>query len=246
MAAVSYYDRTNRALKLARRSGAVWTVETVDDAGDVGAASSVAFDLAGEPAIAYTDASDAVKLALWNGTAWVPEVVDGNARATFVGLAFDAGGEPAVGYVDLITGGLRVARRDGPGWLAEEAGNDRAGASGGFAIDSGGSDTFVWYHVCQEALMLSRSGGTPAPYRLHRGTVAALVAGWRQTALPLSAANDDETAPFPWPTAAPGSYDDAVAPAAALVMYRLLDDLSQPTGAAVRCVRAGGSVRVSW
>ncbi len=51
---VSYYDRTNRALKLASREGtSPWTIRTIDDSLDAGRYTAIAVDDGGRIAIAY-------------------------------------------------------------------------------------------------------------------------------------------------------------------------------------------------
>ena len=54
---ISYYDAIKGDLKLARRDGTVWIVQTVDSSGDVGQYSSLALDAVGCPHISYYDAT---------------------------------------------------------------------------------------------------------------------------------------------------------------------------------------------
>jgi hypothetical protein len=50
---IAYYDQTNGALKLARRTGGSWDNIVVDDTGDSGRYASLVLDSAGRPVIAY-------------------------------------------------------------------------------------------------------------------------------------------------------------------------------------------------
>ena len=62
---ISYYDAAAGALKYASRSaGGVWTIQTVDDVGDVGWYSSLVLDSQNRPIISYLDGtSQALKIA---------------------------------------------------------------------------------------------------------------------------------------------------------------------------------------
>ncbi len=64
---ISYYDAATTSLKYASRAGGVWTVQTVDSAGDVGAYSSLKLDSSDRPIISYYDATtSALKIAYGN------------------------------------------------------------------------------------------------------------------------------------------------------------------------------------
>ncbi len=56
--AMSYYDVTNRDLKIARFAAIFWAITTVDSVGSVGKYTSLAFDSFDEPAISYYDATN--------------------------------------------------------------------------------------------------------------------------------------------------------------------------------------------
>jgi MYXO-CTERM domain-containing protein len=102
--AVAYYDRTNKALKLARLSDGEWSVERVDGAAgaDVGRYAKLVFD-GGAPAIAYLVIEPAasgfitsrLKLATKSGGSWAFEDVVVNA-ATPCRAAFCQGGTVCV------------------------------------------------------------------------------------------------------------------------------------------------------
>ena len=51
---VSYYDKTQTALKFAHRTGGMWSIHTVDDIGDAGRYTSLVLDATSQPVIAYS------------------------------------------------------------------------------------------------------------------------------------------------------------------------------------------------
>jgi len=117
--AISYYDATNGDLKYARYNGSKWVgaaasssvPDTVDNSGDVGRYTSLAFDGSGNPAISYYDATnDDLKYAHWNGTVWEREPVDSAGDVgSYTSLAFDSSGNPAISYHDATNGDLKYA-----------------------------------------------------------------------------------------------------------------------------------------
>src|SRR5207247_9870505 len=57
-----------------------WRLETLEHGGLVGTHSSLAVDPAGSPAISYQEKlgwNTGLRLASWNGSAWVTERIDG-------------------------------------------------------------------------------------------------------------------------------------------------------------------------
>ncbi len=77
---VSYYDRTNKALKYAKFDGVAWSTYTVDSYGDAGAGSALALDGSGSVHIVYRAAETGdLRAAHWTG-AGVPAPMGGNAR----------------------------------------------------------------------------------------------------------------------------------------------------------------------
>ncbi len=133
--AISYRTGGRKGgLKVARRSGSVWTTEVVEGAG--ARYSSLAFDLSGNPAVAYSDDIDGdgwldtLKFTRWNGSSWDIEIVDTGpvGYGVFATLAFDPAGNPSVAHRG--TGQMRFFRWDGSNWVQEEIDNTTQGVNG--------------------------------------------------------------------------------------------------------------------
>ena len=125
------------ALKFAERSGATWTVKSIESSArnDV---TSLKF-YGGEPAISYYvtttpkkgPAVSTLKLARRNGTTWTKTSVGTGVR--YSSLAFDGAGNPAIAYAgdangDGFADSLRLARLVGGTWSVETINNDSRGA----------------------------------------------------------------------------------------------------------------------
>jgi hypothetical protein len=66
---VSYYDKTNSALKYACQEGTTWETQIVDNLGAAGMYTSLAFDSHFNPHISYYDEGmGSLKYASWTGT----------------------------------------------------------------------------------------------------------------------------------------------------------------------------------
>jgi hypothetical protein len=116
---ISYYDFSNRDLKLAHCNDAncaTRTITTVDNADDVGRYSSLVLDASGQPVISYYDGSTnaALKLAHCNDANCAAKTITSVDSAGNVGqhtsLALDASGQPVISYYDQINGDLKLAR----------------------------------------------------------------------------------------------------------------------------------------
>lgn len=106
---VSYYDVTNKDLKLAiRDSSGAWTTQTVDSAGDVGMYSSVTLDGSGRPTIAYFQRAGAIGATACSAAAGSP-----NDLITGVKLAVAHSASPA-STSDWSTSFVECAARPPP------------------------------------------------------------------------------------------------------------------------------------
>ncbi len=116
---IAFYDANDGDLKYAKWTpGVEWTIETVDDAGDVGQNVSLALTSAGRPRIAYYDATNGdLKYAAWDGGAWTTETVDDTGDVgQFASIDLDAADKPHITYLDYTNGDLKYA-----GWTASWA-----------------------------------------------------------------------------------------------------------------------------
>jgi hypothetical protein len=113
---MSYQDQTTDDLKYARKSGGIWTIETVDgSANDVGYYTSIALDAQGNPRMSYQDqTTDDLKYARKLGGVWTTETADASANEVglFTSLALDPLGNPHISYHDITTGDLKYAVGD--------------------------------------------------------------------------------------------------------------------------------------
>jgi hypothetical protein len=118
--------------------------------------NSIALDPnSGYPRIAYSDFGDKgiLQYAVWTGSAWDIELVDGvegvDQLGDYCSLALDVSGIAHISYVDLNNGSLKYARRTGSPWEIEVVdGPGLVGPSGSYtslALDSAGN-THISYH----------------------------------------------------------------------------------------------------
>lgn len=165
-----------RDVRYACKDGGGWNIDLVDKTGGT-FGTSLAYDAAGNPAIAYAVSgrkSDDVKLARWTGTTWTSSVVETEtSMCNYVSLAFDAAGSPSIAYTIHATGGtqcgtLVFARWDGTAWIREVVDTAVAGGSVGIY------DSLAYDPITGEAaISYSASDGTTGP-RLARRTAS----GW--------------------------------------------------------------------
>jgi hypothetical protein len=146
---------TPAGLKLAQRSGSTWTAEMVDSQG--GSFPFLAYDLNGNPAIAYQPPSNnAIKLARKIGGSWNLQVVEsgGTNWGRYASVAFNpVTGHPAV-YHGSVTFNMpaqaakRFVQWDGSAWVAEAVVSTQGGttsAYGGMLAYDPGGDPIVCY-----------------------------------------------------------------------------------------------------
>ena len=114
-------------LKFADWNGSSWSIQTLEKANAYNDVTSHAYDLSGNPAVAYrlTGNKAAIKLARRSGSAWTLQVVEAGAGARYNSLAFDpVTGYPAVAYSDDIDrdnwlDSAKFAYWDGTSWQIE-------------------------------------------------------------------------------------------------------------------------------
>jgi PKD repeat protein len=130
---VSYRDDTDTALKYAYYVGAGgncgpasdWQCDTVDSSGNVGRATSLALDAAGNPHISYYNITNAdLKYAYYVGAGgncgpasdWQCDTVDSSGNVgRYSSLALDTSGQPHISYRDSTNNDLKYAHYIGAG-----------------------------------------------------------------------------------------------------------------------------------
>jgi hypothetical protein len=160
--ALTYYDTATTELRYAARTGDTWSIETVDADGDVGRYSSLAFDTAGTPHVAYyeltTNTGGAIRYATLTADGWVVETIDtlDQVRPGFTGarriasLAVDSTGVPHVAYSDEA--GLHYATRTDAGWDTVQIvtpGNSPLGQLVSLAIDTSDRPHITFFELTE-------------------------------------------------------------------------------------------------
>ena len=141
----------------------------------------------------------------------------------------------------FLQAGLEYAGWTGSGWeyeVVDSVGCSQSTRSLGYDRDG---HPLIVYHQAQSLAIASPFG----PATLHRG-VSLLEPGWKTSALPLASWNDDETSPFPVATESPGTTDDNAAPAAPLLLYRLLWSGDRPARNTLRLVKQAATIHLSY
>jgi hypothetical protein len=117
---VSYYDNTNRDLKVAKCVNAACTgsatITIVDSVGFVGLYTSIAIGSDGLPAVSYYDGTNgSLKVAkcanaACTGSATITTVDIGGDVGQYTSIAIGTDGLPVVSYYDFSNGRLKVAK----------------------------------------------------------------------------------------------------------------------------------------
>lgn len=123
---VAYYDRAWGRLQLATRSGDTWSVETVDDSGDVGQWPDLVMD-GSTLHIAYQDVTNQdLELASGQPGAWTTQTLDaGDGVGADTAIWVD-GGKVGTFYFDGKNNDLKVAQDGGSGFATRTVGSDGA------------------------------------------------------------------------------------------------------------------------
>lgn len=160
--ALTYYDTATSELRYATRTGDTWSIETVDADGDVGRYSSLAFDTAGTPHVAYyelqTNSGGAIRYATLTADGWTVETIDtlDQVRPGFTGarriaaVAIDSAGIPQVTYSDEA--GLHYAARTDAGWDTAQIvtpGDSPLGQLVSLAIDGSDRPHITFFELTQ-------------------------------------------------------------------------------------------------
>ncbi len=149
-------------------AGGAWTMQTVDATGYAGSDSSIALDSAGHPKIAYTRSDGSVnslRLAEWNGTAWVTSEV---LAATFVGhhtLQLGAGDVPMIAWYDSVAKASKLTTRTSGTWSTQII-DALPSASPFFTLHPNGTPAFCYPRSVSSA----PSAAQELVYRLGVGT----------------------------------------------------------------------------
>ncbi|MCH8340431.1 MAG: hypothetical protein IIA51_02615 [Chloroflexi bacterium] len=169
--AVVYYNDRDQQLEFASLGADGWSVEVVDNQGDVGRYASLIFDTDGTPHIAYYVAesreSGTVRHAWQDTSGWQIEAVGTlqNIRMGSPGarkitsLAFDGEGTLHLAYTDRDQ--LIYAQKTDEGWIGQEVvepGSVVLGQLVELAIDADGSPHLIWYEAADIVRYAAGSG----------------------------------------------------------------------------------------
>jgi len=115
-------------LRYACYDGQEWSIDTIEEVGNGGGESSLAFDSGGRPHVAYYEAgAGALKVATLNGSEWVSETVNDHGSVVGKGpsLVLDDRDSLHISYIDVTSNSLKYAQRVGGAWQTETVDDDR-------------------------------------------------------------------------------------------------------------------------
>lgn len=128
---IAYYDAANGALKLAYGTSGSYTIEVVDDTGDVGTWPDMLIDDQGKIQIAYQDVTNQdLKYAVGSPGSWTISTVDSGEYRGADAALFMNGSYPAIMYFDGRENNVMLAQNAGDTWTADTVAGD--GAALGF------------------------------------------------------------------------------------------------------------------
>jgi hypothetical protein len=118
---ISYYDSTNRDLKIAACNNPTCTTSTnstIDSTGQVGYYTSIAIGTNGNPIISYYDFSNGhLKVAACNNptcTTSTNSTIDSGGAGIYNSIAIGTNGNPIISYYDFSNGDLNIAACNNP------------------------------------------------------------------------------------------------------------------------------------
>lgn len=159
---ISYYKRNAGELRYAHRTGATWSVQTIDGGGseDVGAYTHMVLDAQGEPHIAYFDWGnfDLMYIERVAGQWQQPERVDAAGHVgRYPALGIDGQGDIHIVYHDIDRGDVKYARRTAGVWsIAWVDSVGEVGAKLQGRMDSHGWPCASYYDLTNSALKFAR------------------------------------------------------------------------------------------
>lgn len=145
------------------QGASTWIIKTVDSAGDVGFATSIALDSHGYVRISYFDESHAdLKYAYWTGASWGVQTVDSTGDVGyFTDLAFDSNDNPHISYYDDTTDDLKHAKWTGLEWSIQTVDfGSNVGLYTSIALDSGDNPHISYYDGTNEDLKYAKWTGS--------------------------------------------------------------------------------------
>ncbi len=118
------------SLKLARKTGATWTVETLDAGGEY---ASLVLDAAGNARVAHHDPSPGdLRFVRWTGTGWTAQAADSaGVVGRFASLGRDSLAIEWVAYADDSSALVRLLWRVGDGFWSSRVVDSAAAPPGG-------------------------------------------------------------------------------------------------------------------
>lgn len=178
---ISYYDSGDpewpaRDLKYAAWNGVGWSITTVDgiagpngsENADIGEYTSLKLDGAGNPRIAYYDATNTnLKYAYYQNSQWVCQAVDGTTgpndrvgKYSSLALA-PTTFFPRIAYYDETNTRLKYAQWNGTSWQRVVVDSDaNVGAFASLALDTSGNPRIAYYDTTNTSLKYASRSGT--------------------------------------------------------------------------------------